>query len=304
VTELLNTFSHHCRSRYGEAVGKLPVDLGIPCPNRLRGGCTFCRAEGFTAGFLTAEDSLSVQIEKGKRILLKGRFHRYFAYFQQESCTALAPSLLLEHCGRLLDDDACVGLLLSTRPDLVPDSLLDSLAELVRCRSKSCLLELGLQSTLQRSLDTLNRNHTVEDFFSALIRIHRHPPLECGAHLIFGIPGESEAEMIGGVETVCAAGVDALKLHHLQVVKGSPLARQYACQPFPLFTREGYVDFLLRLLPRIPRRVVLHRLFSTTHPHLLIAPRWNILAAELSREVTEGLRRAGRAQGDMTVGKE
>ena len=304
MTALLNTFSHHCRSRYGEPVGKLPVDPGIPCPNRLHGGCTFCRAEGFTAGFLSPQDSLSVQIEKGKRNLLKGRFRRYFAYFQQESCTALAPSVLLEHCGRLLDDDACVGLILSTRPDLVPDSLLDPLAELIRCRGRSCLLELGLQSTLQRSLDTLNRNHTVEDFFSALIRIHCHPPLECGAHFIFGIPGESEAEMIAGVERVCAAGVDALKFHHLQVVKGAPLADQYACCPFPLFTREGYVDFLLRLLPRIPRRVVLHRLFSTTHPQLLIAPRWNILAAELSREVTEGLRRAGLAQGDMAVGTE
>ncbi|MBM9519157.1 TIGR01212 family radical SAM protein [Desulforhopalus vacuolatus] len=304
MTRLVNTFSHHCRDRYGEAVGKLPLDLGIPCPNRLRGGCTFCRPEGFTAGFLTAEDSLSVQIEKGKRILLKGRFHRYFAYFQQESCTALDPSLLLEHCGRLLDDDACVGLILSTRPDLVPDSLLEPLAELVRCRGKSGLLELGLQSTLQRSLDALNRNHTVEDFFSALTRIHRHPPLECGAHLIFGIPGESEAEMIAGVEMVCAAGVDALKLHHLQVVKGTPLARQYARQPFPLFSHEDCVNFLLRLLPRIPQRVVLHRLFSTTHPQLLIAPRWNIPAAELSREVTEGLHLAGLAQGALAVGEE
>jgi len=234
--------------------------------------------------------------------LLKGRFRKYFAYFQQESCTALPAGKLLPVFDLLLADRDCLGLILSTRPDCISNRLLELLTELVNRSGKECLFELGLQSVHDRSLDLLNRNHSYADFLDAASRIMAAGCFELGVHLIFGIPQESEEDMLRTVRTVSKLGVNALKLHHLQVIRDTPLHTLYKMGKVELFSLDGYLQFLLRALPMIPREVTIHRLWATAHPDLLVAPRWNILAGDLSATLRAKMQAMGTCQGQGLEG--
>ncbi len=295
----LRTFGYHYRQKYGQGVGKIPIDLGQPCPNRARGGCIFCRPAGFTPSYLRSTDDLAAQVDLGKTHLLKGRFKKYFAYLQQETCTATPVATLLAALRLLVADADCVGLILSTRPDYVAEELLVPLAELVRDCGKECLLELGVQSVHERSLKLLNRNHSFDDFRDAAGRILEAGCFGLGAHLIFGIPGESRKEMLFSLKTVCSLKVTSLKLHHLQVIRGTALHTLYAAGRVALFSRQEYLRFLLDALPIIPAGVILHRLWATAHPDLLVAPRWNCLAGTLSIELRERMADQGIWQGQL-----
>jgi radical SAM protein (TIGR01212 family) len=294
---LIRTFSVDCRQRFGQAVGKIPLDLGVPCPNRRYGGCVYCRPAAYTPSCLRAGDELMVQLEQGRKHLVDGRFCSYFAYLQQETSTALRPAELLPILKSLLVADDCRGLILSTRPDYLPQELLIDLAALVADSGKECLVELGLQSAHERSLRLLNRRHSYGSFVDAVARIKAVGFLRVGAHLLFGIPGETEEEMVQSVTAVCALGVDALKLHHLQVLRDTPLADWWAEGKVKPFGQDAYLELLLSILPRIPEGVVLHRLWAASHPADLLAPRWHCHAATLADHLRNRLLQAGLSQG-------
>ena len=299
----IRTFSIHCHERYGQAVGKIPLDLGFPCPNRDKGGCIFCRPASFTPQSLRREDSIDQQIRRGKTLLLSGRFRRYLAYFQQETCTALPTDQLLPILHQVLHDPDCLGLILSTRPDAIAVDLPGELSNLARQRGKDCLIELGLQSRHERSLRWLNRNHGYDHFLRAVERLARHRNLQIGVHLILGIPGESEADMHQTLHEVCTLPVHALKLHHLQVIRDTPLHRRYEQGQVPVFSSNAYMELLLGLLPHIPASISLHRLWATSHPALLIAPKWNILAGELSQSLLAQMQARNITQGQAVPDK-
>jgi len=281
----IRTFSLHCRERFGQAVGKIPLDLGITCPNRSKGGCLYCCPASFTPFSLRATDPIDEQIRRGKQYLLRNRFTRYFGYFQQETATAMATARLLPILAQVLEDPDCLGLILSTRPDAIAADLPGALANLVDQTSKECLIELGLQSIHPASLRLLNRNHSYQDFLAAARRIQAVGNLQLGVHLILGIPGEAETDMLTTVQTVGNLGVQALKLHHLQVIRDTPLNTLYEQGSVAVFSRAEYLELLLRLLPHIPAKITLHRLWSTAHPNLLVAPRWQSLTGALSKEL-------------------
>lgn len=293
----LRTFSVHCRERYGHTVGKIPLDVGIICPNRRQGGCLFCRPASFTPYALRRTDSMAEQIRRGKQYLLNGRFRHYFAYFQQETPTALPAELLLSFIDQILNDTDCLGLILSTRPDTLTAELLHALAHLMRDRGKECLIELGLQSGHDRSLAFLNRNHSVADCLDAARLVCAQPGLQLGVHLILGIPGETIADMIKTVAMACAMGVQALKLHHLQVIRETALHELYLQGRVPVFDLEGYLALLLTLLPRIPAHITLHRLWATAHPKLLVAPRWHSHTVDLSAQLLKRMEEQNLWQG-------
>lgn len=299
----LRTFSIHCRERYGQTLGKIPLDLGIPCPNRAAGGCIFCRPASFTPYSLRATDPIPVQIHRGKTTLLKGRYHQYLGYFQQETPTALATARLIPILAEVLDDPACRGLILSTRPDAIAHDLPAALSDLIQDRGTTCLVELGLQSSHERSLRLLNRNHSYAACTEAVDRLRSVQGLEVGVHLMLGIPGESAADMLASVTAVCTLPIQALKLHHLQVIRQTPLHRLYQDNLVEVFTVNAYLDLLLSLLPHIPAHITLHRLWSTAHPHLLVAPRWHILTAELSLRLQETMRARDLWQGQAAENK-
>jgi radical SAM superfamily enzyme len=242
----------------------------------------FCRPASFTPLSLRSADTLEEQLRRGRQLLLGDRFRLFFGCFQQETPTALATGLLLERCARVLAEPDCVGLILSTRPEAIAADLPPALADLCRETGKDCLVELGVQSIHPRSLRLLNRNHGYGDFIDAVARLHA-AGLEVGAHLILGIPGESEADMRASLDAVCALGVQALQLHHQGRVA--------------VFALDDYLRLLLRLLPHVPAEVTLHRLCATAHPRLLVAPRWGRLAADLSGQLQALLAAADLRQG-------
>jgi len=294
---LIRTFSYHYRQKYGEGVGKIPVDMGQSCPNRASGGCIFCRPASFTPSYLKNTDSVTRQVAKGKQHLLGSRFKKYLAYFQQETCTAVPVDRLLDVCRQLLGDTDCVGLILSTRPDCVEDELIVRFAELAGATGKECLFELGGQSAHDRSLELLNRNHSFSDFSDAVKRIKKAGGLEVGGHLIFGIPGESREDMLYSLRSVCELGVNALKIHHLQVIRGTKLHDMYCQGMVEPFSLDEYFRFLLAALPKIPTDITIHRLWATAHPDLLVAPKWNILAGKLSTMLRDKMEAEGIRQG-------
>lgn len=294
---LIRTFSYHYRHKYGCPVGKIPVDMGQPCPNRVQGGCIYCRPASFTPSYLKGTDGLLRQISEGKKHLAKGRFIKYFAYFQQETCTALPARDLLAAFKLLLLDGDCLGLIISTRPDYIDPQLLRPLAELVGNCGKECLFELGLQTVHDKSLKLLNRNHSFDDFQKSARLIREVGCFGLGAHLILGIPGESEEEMLCSIRTVCQLGVNALKLHHLQVICDTSLHRLYEQGKVVCFLLEEYLELLLKILPLIPPEVTVHRLWATSHPDLLIAPKWNVLASQLSSTLRDKMAAKGVMQG-------
>lgn len=297
----IHTFSIHCRQRYGQAVGKIPLDLGIPCPNRAKGGCLFCQPASFTPYALRTTDSLYEQVQRGKRFLLRNRFRRYFAYLQQETPTAMPIRELVALVEPLLADADCVGLIISTRPDAIAEDLPGALAHLAIRTGKDCLVELGLQSIHASSLTRLNRNHSCADFVDAAARILDAGQLQLGAHILLGIPGESIPDMLATVRFACSAGVSALKLHHLQVLRGTALALLHARGQVPVFSVEEYLELLLHLLPLIPQEVVIHRLWATSHPHLLIAPAWQRHTGELSQTLQQMMHERDLRQGQQVA---
>ena len=200
-------------------MGKIPLHPGIPCPNRARGGYVFCRPASFTPPSLRSADPLDEQLRRGRQLLLGDRFRLFFGCFQQETPTALATGLLLERCARILAEPDCVGLILSTRPDAIAADLPPALADLCRESGKDCLIELGVQSIHPGSLRLLNRNHGYGDCVDAVARL-RAAGLEVGAHLILGIPGESDEDMRASLDAVCALGV---------VIRGGTPHFEYVC---------------------------------------------------------------------------
>ena len=293
----VNMFSRHYRGKYGQAVGKIPLDSGLVCPNREYGGCIYCHPGSFTPSYLNKNDSIAVQLEMGKKYLLKDRFRLFFGYFQQETTTAMPADGLIAVLTEVLADKDCVGIIVSARPDNLDRLLLEKLAELARSTGKEFLLEIGLQSFHERSLQLLNRNHSVQDFVDAVTRIQALPGLQIGVHLILGIPGESEQDMHISLRAICDLGVDAIKLHHLQVIRDTPLHAMHRQQKFSVFTADNYLKLLTRLLPEIPGHIVIHRLWSHSHPDLLVAPRWDLFAGNLSVRLREMMEEQGMYQG-------
>lgn len=277
----MNLFSQHYRTKFGKPVGKIALGFGQVCPNRARGGCIYCAPASFTPYYLAKGDSIRRQLAKGKEFLRTRKFQCYFAYFQQETVTAAPLAELREGFREALADESCIGLIISTRPDYVAVSWLKELAAMVAHgkEAKEVIIELGLQSARESTLQLLNRNHTYADFENACRSIRQFAPLNIGVHLILGLPGEDLAAMRQTVTTVCRLGVDALKFHHLQVIRGTRLAAIYADKPFKVYGADEYLEILAELLAHIPASVVLHRLWSSSDPALLVAPDWGGLGA-------------------------
>ena len=293
----INTFSAHCKKKYGMSIGKIVVDLGQICPNRKRGGCIFCSPEAFSPEYVGKRKEVDSQLELGKKQLYRTRYRKYFAYFQQETCTAPPIEKLISVVQQCYCESDCVGIILSTRPDFIAPTVLDEIASLVKTAGKECLFELGLQSSRDASLKFLNRNHTVADFEKAVQAIKKYELFSVGAHLLFGIPGETEEDMTATVQYISALGIDAVKMHHLQILYDTPLYKMYLRHNYPLFSLDSYMDFLIKILPLLQPSIVIHRLWATAHPRLLVGPKWNISATRLRHLLDQKLVQCDVYQG-------
>jgi uncharacterized protein len=288
-----HSYNYFLRRKFGSRVQKVSIDAGFTCPNVdgtvAIGGCTFCDNRSFSPSRRTARLSISDQIDEGIR-RLKHRYvcDRFLAYFQPATNT-YAPAARL----RILYDEALqhpgiIGLAIGTRPDCVPDDVLDLLAQIAQRNYLS--VEYGLQTIHDRSLDWMNRGHHHDAFLNAIDRSQGRG-FEICAHVMLGLPGESPEDMLSTAREVARLGIDAVKIHNLYAVKRTALADQVARGEVRLMERDEYIQVLVDFLELLPPRCVVERISGDAPPDYFIGPAWCLdkpavrqaLSAELER---------------------
>ncbi len=292
----LNTYF---KRMYGCRVHKLTVDAGLSCPNRdgtlSTRGCIYCNARGSGTGAMAKGVSLTEQINRGKTHIAK-RFKakKVLVYFQSFSNTYAPPDRLKRLYEEALAVEDVVGLCIGTRPDCVDEPILEMIGGYGE--NRLIWLEYGLQSAHDRTLALINRGHDVAAFQRA-VRMTRRWKINICAHVILGLPGETEAHMMETARMVSEMELDGVKLHLLYVVKGTRLEAQYRRGRYQCLEQRAYVDLVCDFLERLPGETVIHRLTGDPHPHELAAPDWSMEKKATLDMIKETLEKRDSWQG-------
>jgi radical SAM protein (TIGR01212 family) len=275
-TPRYRSLSAWLKERFGETVRKIALDAGLGCPNRdgtlSSSGCLYCNVRGSGTGAHGRGISVDEQIERARAFLgPRYKCRKFIAYFQSFTNTYGEISHLRSLYESALRSPAIVGMAAGTRPDCVPDPVLDLLAELAVGRL--LWVEYGLQSVHARTLKLINRGHGPEVFFDA-VRRTRARSIPVVVHLILGLPGESMDDMVETARAVADAEVQGVKLHPLYVVQGTDLEAMYCQGRYKPITEEEALEATLLVLENLPPEIVIHRLTSDPHPEELVAPGW------------------------------
>ena len=294
-----NTFSDELKLVFGCKVQRISVDAGFTCPNRDgsldTGGCIFCGGHGSGSHGIRRELAVSGQLEDGKEVMRrKYRAIKFIAYFQAYSNTYAAE----DHLREIFDEALCVvdvvGLIIATRPDCLPDPILDYLQEL---NARTYLwVELGIQSIYNRSLELINRRHDHSCSVDAAQRAKKRGLRVC-AHIIFGLPGESREEMLAMAGELNRLGVNGVKLHLLHVMKGTELAEMYGRGEVPVMGRDEYAGLVCDFLELLDPRILIHRLTGDGGRDNLIAPLWSLKKFEILNLIDAEMVRRDSRQG-------
>jgi len=294
-----HSLSSWLKSNFGEPVRKISLDAGLGCPNRdgtiSLDGCLYCNPRGSGTGALAQGVSIAEQIDRGIAFLSR-RYNcrKFIAYFQSFTNTYADPEHLSAIYKEALRRPEVVGLAIGTRPDCVPDPVLDLLADLARDRL--VWLEYGLQSIHAHTLELINRGHGPEVFFDAVERTQKRGILVV-VHLILGLPGESVDEMRRTARAVAAAGVNGVKLHPLYVIHGTGLERLYLDNKYCPMTEEEALEATMAVLELLPWDVVVHRMTSDPHPEELVAPDWMLDRQGVRKRLEQAMKEADFRQG-------
>ena len=292
-------FGTWLQAELGCKAQKLSVDAGLTCPNRDgtlgRGGCTFCDNRTFNPAYCRQGGSITDQLEAGKRFFSrKYPTMKYLAYFQSYSNSYGTLSHLKELYEEALRVPDVVGLVIGTRPDCMPDALLEYLEELNR--RTFLLVEYGVESANEETLVRVNRGHTFAQARECIIRTAQRG-IRVGVHMILGFPWETRSELIRQAQLIASLPITTLKLHQLQVIKGTQLAREYELHPWPLPTAEEYVDLVLEYISHLPSSLVLERFVSQSPPEYVIAPRWGLKNHEFTTLVKKAIQKRSTQLG-------
>ncbi len=280
-------------------VQKISINAGFTCPNRDGskgfGGCTYCNNQTFNPSYCATQKSVTQQIEEGKAFFArKYPEMKYLAYFQAYTGTYGELQHLTDLYEEALRCDDVVGIVIGTRPDCMPNELLDYLADL----SKRTFLtvEYGIESANDDTLRRINRGHTYAQSVEAVEKTASRG-IYVGAHVILGLPGEDEEELVRQARMINKLPLTTLKLHQLQLIKGTVMAREYEQSPFHLYTADEYIDMVIKYISYIRREVVLERFVSSSPKDLLLAPNWNIKNYEFVEKLKKRMRELGVEQG-------
>ena len=271
-------FGPWLQSELGCKVQKISVNAGMTCPNRDgtlgTGGCTFCNNQTFNPAYCRTEKSVTQQLEEGKQFFArKYPAMKYLAYFQAYTNTYAELDRLVSLYEEALRVPDVVGLVIGTRPDCMPDNLLDYLEELNR--RTFLIVEYGVESANDETLLRINRGHTFRQSCEAIRRTAERG-IRVGAHVILGFPWEPFDELMRQAEEIGRLPLTTLKLHQLQIIRGTQLAREYAEHPWAVPTAEEYIDLVLHYISRLPYDLVMERFVSQSPPEMVIAPQWGL----------------------------
>ncbi len=300
---LMNTFGQDLQRRYGEKIHKLTLHGGFSCPNRDgtigRGGCTFCNVASFsdeTAKVFTVSEQLN------QRATEVSRAKKYLAYFQAYTSTYGEVEKLKALYNSALTEGNIVGLCVGTRPDCVPNAVLDLLA-FYKDQGFEVWLELGLQTAHDTTLKKINRGHDVA-IYAKITEKARQLGLKICTHLIVGLPDETQAHHIQTIDRVVDIGTDGIKLHPLHIVEGSTMAKAWRANRLAELSQEEYVISASEIIRRTPAEVIYHRVTATARKPTLLAPtwcqtKWSVMTDIYHNLLAEGVQ--GSALGDAFV---
>lgn len=299
MEKYFNDYGSWMRSRFPYKVQKLSIDAGFTCPNRdgrlSRGGCIFCDNRTFNPPYCDPRKNVSQQISEGKAFF--GRKYsgmKYLAYFQAFTNTYAPLTTLKRLYEEALQDPDIVGIVIGTRPDCVSDELLDYLAEL---NTKTWVtIEYGVESANNLTLRRINRGHTFECSVEAIRKTHERG-LTVGAHIIIGLPGENAEESLRQAPIISSLPINILKIHQMQIIRGTRLASMYAAEPFHLYSVDEYIRLIANYLQRLRSDLVIERFVSQSPAELLVAPRWGLKNHEFTHLLVKYLAARGIHQG-------
>lgn len=271
----LNTY---LKNTYGEKLYKISLDIGLSCPNRDgtlgTEGCAFCSAGG--SGDFAVKcntDNIHEMIDKAKeRVASKSKSNRYIAYFQAYSNTYGPIEYLRQIFFATANRSDIAIISIATRCDCINDDVLELLVELNKI--KPVWLEMGMQTSYNNTLEQMNCGYTFEDFRDTVERLS-NAGIEVIAHLIIGLPGETEKMILTSVSGACSLPIKGIKLSMLHLLKNTKLAQIYEKQPFHIYTLEEYCVIISRCLEIIPKDIVVHRITGDGPKNLLIEPKWS-----------------------------
>jgi len=298
-----NDFSSYFKNKFEERVQKVSVDAGFTCPNRDgtkgRGGCTYCNNKTFNPSYCDLKTTVTEQIQQGVDFFArKYKSMKFLAYFQAYTNTYAPFEELKRLYEEALQHPKIVGLVISTRPDAVDEKLLDYLAEL--SRKTYVMVEFGLESHLNKTLETINRGHTFEESVWALEETAKRG-INNGAHLILGMPGETRTDWLNQANAISELPVKNIKLHQLQIHKGTVLEKQYREYPdqFHIFSVDEYINLVVDYLELLRPEIIVERFISQAPAELLIAPKWGLKNFEFVAKVEKRLKERETWQGRL-----
>lgn len=295
-----NSFSSWIREKFPFRVQKISVDAGFSCPNRdgrvSSGGCTFCDNRTFNPSYCNRHLTIRQQIEAGKSFFA-GKYPemKYVAYFQAYSNTYATVDELRRKYEEALGCDDVVGIVIGTRPDCISTATLDYLEEL--SRQTFLTVEYGIESTDNATLRRINRGHTFECSARA-INATAERGITVGGHVIVGLPGESHADIVKQAERISATKLDILKIHQLQIVRGTRLAEEYEREPFHVFSVDEYISIIAEYIQNLRPGIVLERFVSQSPKQMLIAPDWGLKNYEFTNRLNNYLKKNNIRQGE------
>lgn len=292
MTTYYNDFGSWIRQRLPFRVQKISLDAGFTCPNRDgtvgHGGCVFCDNRTFNPSYCNPIKTVTDQLCEGKSFFgAKYPDMKYLAYFQAYSNTYGE----VEHLRRLYDEalavEGVVGLVIGTRPDCLSGEVMLLLEQLNK--RTFLILELGVESVNDDTLRLINRGHNFECSQKAITEAHRRGLTTC-AHMILGLPGEDRSACLRQAEIMSELPIDIIKLHQMQIIRNTQLAKMYAEKPFHVFDVDEYIDLVIEYMSRLRPDIVLERFVSQVPSDVLIAPKWGIKNHEFTDRLNQRLR--------------
>lgn len=301
-TPLYNEFPAFLKRYFPYKVQKISLNAGFTCPNRDgtkgQGGCTYCNNQTFNPEYCRTEKTIAVQLEEGKRFFAhKYPEMKYLAYFQAYTNTYAELESLKRKYEEALCVDDIVGLVIGTRPDCMPEELLRYLETLNR--HTFLLVEYGIETTCDETLKRINRGHTYAATVEAVQRTAAYGILT-GGHVILGLPGEGHDDIVTQAGTLSELPLTTLKMHQLQLIRGTRMAHEYEQNPadFHLFEDVNeYIDLVIDYVEHLRPDIVLERFVSQSPRELLIAPDWGLKNYEITARVQKRMKEREAYQG-------
>lgn len=305
-----HTWNYALRQQFGEKIFKVPIDGGFDCPNRdgtvAKGGCTFCSVSGSGDMIVAPSDPLPLQFQKEIQLMHQKwpTVDQYIVYFQNFTNTHAPVDVIRHRFEQVVNEKGVVGLSIATRPDCLPDEVVNYLAEL---NERFYLwVELGLQTTFEETSAAINRAHDYQTYLDGVAKLRKHGIRVC-THLINGLPGETPAMMRENVRrTIQDSDIQGIKLHLLHLMTNTKMMRDYNEGRLQLMSKEAYVSVICDQLEMLPPEIVIHRLTGDAPFETIIGPMWSLKKWEVLNAIDAEMKRRNSYQGKYTVisGKE